>query len=132
MKYKYPILLFLFALSLVASAILSFTPIPEFCDPGKGCDIVQNSSYAKTFGIENSVFGIGIFSFLILITFLQILKPNKYKKQIIFTAVVIGSITSIYFIYIQHFVLNAYCKYFLVVDFSLLIALGIIILNWKN
>ena len=129
---KYQILLILFITSLVASAIMAFTPIEEICDPGVGCDTVQNSSYAKTLGIKNSYYGVGIFSFLVLITLLQLKKSTKLKKIIIYSSILLGSATAIYFISIQHFILNAYCKYCLVVDFSLLAALIVVISTWKK
>lgn len=132
MKYKYYLLLALFSISLISSAIMAFTPVEEICDPGVGCDIVQHSSYAKTFGIKNSYYGLGIFSFLVLVTLLQLKKPTKQKKQIINLAIIVGSVIAIYFISLQHFILNAYCKYCLIVDFSLLAALTLIIIDWKN
>lgn len=132
MQLKYLIILFLFVSALAASALLAFTPVSEICNPGVGCDIVQHSTYAKTFGVKNSYYGVGIFSFLVLITVLQLKKPTKLKKIVIYSFIQLGSVIALYLIYLQHFVLNAYCKYCLVVDFSLLLALILILLDWKN
>ena len=129
MNQKYKILLILFSVSLAVSIILSLTPLPIICDPNKGCDVVQTSPYNFTFGIKNSYYGIFIFAFLIFLTLSEIKRPNKNKKLLIKTGVAIGSLVTIYFLYIQIFVLNAYCKYCLVVDFSMLLALIVVLIS---
>ena len=106
---KYEIFLVLFVVSLISSVIL-MSETSEICDPGVGCDIVQDSKYASTFGIKNNLYGIFIFSFLVLVTLAQLRKPTKLKGRIISIGIVIGSIVALYFIYIQDFVLEAYCK----------------------
>ena len=129
---KYRILFWLFLFSLVVSLILSLTPISEICDPGKGCEVVQHSPYASTLGIKNSHYGVVIFALVLFLIISHIRKPEDYKRKIIHTAVIIGSIFALYFIYLQQLVLNAYCKYCMVVDISMLIALLVIIFNWEK
>jgi uncharacterized membrane protein len=126
---KYKIIFGLLVISLLSSLVLTLTPIPAVCRPGEGCDIVRTSEYAYTFGIPNPYYGVLIFSFLCLLTLSHMKWPHKRKKQVIHSGVIIGSIVAIYFIYLQHFVLQAYCKYCLVVDFSVLIALGILLMK---
>ncbi len=130
MKHKYTFLLIIFIISLVGSLILSLTPTPPICV--QGCDVVQTSKYAYSFGIKNSILGIFIFAFLSIITALQIKHHSKNKKLIINISIILGAIIAIYFIYLQKFVLFSYCKYCLVVDISLIIALIIIIFPWKK
>ncbi len=131
-KSKYIILLLIFLASLTSSLLLSSAPVNEICDDSNKCDIVQNSKYAYTLGIKNANYGMFIFSFLSIITFLHIRKPSKNKKTIIYSGIIIGAILSIYFLYIQHFILKTYCKYCLIVDISLIIALILILLTWKK
>jgi len=130
MKYKFLFWLFLFA--FVASLVLSLAPVSEICDPGKGCDIVQHSSYASTLGIKNSHYGSIIFGLTLLLILSHLKKPEEYKKKITHAVIILSSLVAIYFIYIQQFVLEAYCKYCLVVDISILTALLIILFNWKK
>lgn len=133
MKYKYQILLVLFLIALTASLILSIVPTKETCTTDeKSCDLVQSSKYVKTLGIKNDYYGIIAFSFLTILTFLQIKKKLKTRRLIINTGVIIGSIAALYFIYLQQFVIKAWCAYCLTVDISMLIALGIIIFSWKK
>jgi len=54
------IFLAIFIVSLIASAILT-QDASIICDPNKGCDVVQSSSYAYTFGIKNSTYGVIFF-----------------------------------------------------------------------
>ncbi|MFH1325398.1 MAG: vitamin K epoxide reductase family protein [archaeon] len=131
-KTKYQILLVLFLISLASSIFLSTQKQDALCGIGDDCDIVKNSQYNYTLGLQNSYYGIVIFSFLSVLTFLQIKKPEKRKENIIKISVIIGSIIVFYFLYIQKFVLNAFCRYCLVVDFSVLIALFIVLLKWEK
>jgi len=126
-KLKYKAFLILFLVSLLSSIIL-LTDTSEICDVGKSCDIVQNSKYASIFGIKNNIYGLGIFTILLFVTSHQIRKPTRKKHNIISMGIVIGAGIAIYFIYLQQFVLNAWCKYCLVVDASLLLALFILLL----
>ena len=125
-NHKYQILLFLFTISLISSIILSFTPVPEICDINKGCEVIHFSQYNFMFGIQNSVYGIFIFLFMIFLTLNHLKKPTKNKRLLINIGVVIGSLIALRFIYIQEFILNAYCKYCIVVDLSVLLALFVV------
>ncbi|MEM3116546.1 MAG: vitamin K epoxide reductase family protein [Candidatus Pacearchaeota archaeon] len=129
---KYKILIILFGISLISSIILSVVSTPAVCIPNSGCDIIQTSPYNSIFGIKNSYFGIIIFSFLIVLTFLHIKNPSKNKKIIIHMSIILGSIVSLYFLYLQKFVLEVFCKYCLIVDISILICFLVMIFKWKE
>ncbi|MEX0920509.1 MAG: vitamin K epoxide reductase family protein [Candidatus Pacearchaeota archaeon] len=132
-KQKYIILLILTIISLISSLVLSFPQEPSgTCIIGGGCDVVHTSKYNYTFGIQNSYLGIVIFLALSLLIYLQMKKPTKDKRDIIHLTIIVGSVIALYFLYIQHFVLNSYCEYCIVTDVSLLISLGIIIWKWEE
>jgi len=131
-NFKYKIILFLFIISLISSIILSFSPVSDTCSVVGGCDVVHNCCYNYTFGIQNSYYGVGIFLFLSILTFLQIKNPTKKKKNIIYLGIILGSLVALWFLYLQQFVIKAYCQYCLITDFSILIMLGIIIIKWKD
>lgn len=131
-KAKYIVLIAIFFLSFVASAILSFIPPEQACGGIQTtCYAVQTSEYEKTLGINNSYFGLIAFPLLLIFALSHIKSPKKYKKQIIATGIVFGSIFSIYFIYIQFFAIKALCKYCMVVDVGALLSL-IIIFAWRE
>ncbi len=131
-KSKYIILLIIFILCFIASAILSFIPPEEACGSiDSGCYIINTSEYAKTIGVKNCYFGLIAFSVLIFLTIWYILKPKEYKKQLILIALIIGSIFAIYFIYLQLIVIQACCQYCMVVDMGTVLGLAIAVF-WKE
>lgn len=129
---KYKILIVLFFISFIISLVLSLIPTPEICSVQLGCSVVQSSSYNSLVGIKNSFFGIFIFAVMSFLAYLQIKYHLGYRRKIINYAVIIGALVSLFFIYIQAFVLHAYCRYCLVVDISMVIALVLTIVWWKE
>ena len=130
-KTKYILLLFIFIISLIVSIILSLNNAERICDSNKGCDVVQNSKYAQTFGIKNSHYGLIIFFILSIITVSHIKNPKVYKNVIITLSIIIGSVIAVYFLYLQQFILKSYCKYCLIVDLIAILSL-ILIIKWKK
>lgn len=128
MKSKYYLLLILFVAALISSLILSF-PSDSVCEPGKGCDIVHSSEYSEFLGLNLSYYGVVIFAGMVILTLSYLKKPKKFKHLLINTGVFIGAMISLYLIYLQQFVIKAYCQYCLVVDFSMLLALLVIIIR---
>jgi len=129
---KYKIFLFVFILGLISSIVLYSNSLTGICDPGKGCDVVNSSIYGSTLGIKNSVHGIFIFSFMILLTLFHIKKPNNHTRKIIHLAILIGSAIAVYFIYLQIFVIKALCSFCFLVDVSLLVSLIFMFYLWKH
>ena len=129
---KYKIFLLVFFIGLISSLTLYSNSLTGICDPGKGCDIVNSSAYGSTLGISNSLYGIFIFSFMIVLTAFHMNKPNKHTRRIIHTAVIIGSLIALYFLYLQFFIIKAFCIFCLMTDFSLLIALIFLFYLWKH
>ena len=132
---KYKILLILFIISLIGSCLLAYNGhnASEICDPNAhGCSTVSMSEYSSTFGIDNNYYGILIFLFMSTLTYFHIKNPKKRKSLIIKTGVTIGAIISLYFIYLQQFIIQAWCKYCLVVDFSMIVAFGIVFFSWRK
>ena len=133
MKHKYKILFALSLIALAASIMLSFQSTEQvFCSVGSGCDIVHASPYNYTFGIQNSYFGIAIFGILSILLYTQIKSHKRVKRKLINVSVLIGSLIVFYFLYIQAFVLHAYCKYCLIVDTSMVAALVITLIGWRD
>lgn len=129
---KYKIFLVVFFIGLVSSVILASNGLTGVCEPGAGCELVNNSGYGSVFGIKNSILGIFIFSFMILVTLFHMNVPNRHTKRIIHAAVLIGSVIALYFLYLQFFVIRIFCNFCLVVDFALLIALIFLFWLWKH
>lgn len=123
-KTKYILLIIIFSLSLLASAILTFIPQEKACGGVETtCYAVQTSQYEKTLGMHNSILGLIAFSTLLVFSLSYLKNPKKYKKQIIILGILIGSIFAIYFLYLQFFVINAICKYCMIIDIGALLSL---------
>ena len=131
-KAKYITILVIFLLAIIASGILSFVSVEQACGGIQTtCYAVQTSKYESTLGIKNAHAGLFIFSLMAILTFLQIKNPSKSKKQMITLGIIGGALFAFYFLYIQFFILDAMCKYCMVIDIGMLMNLGIIIL-WKE
>ncbi|PJA90236.1 MAG: hypothetical protein CO137_00785 [Candidatus Magasanikbacteria bacterium CG_4_9_14_3_um_filter_32_9] len=78
--------------------------------PKKWCQKVQKSKYSKTFGIPNSYAGFCMYTFLFVFTILFAygLTTSFWPIQ---SVVAIGFLFSFYFLYIQGFVLKAFCTW---------------------
>jgi uncharacterized membrane protein len=131
-KTKYKAILAIFILAIISSGILSFVSVEQACGGVQTtCYAVQTSQYEQTFGIKNAYVGLFIFSIMAILTFLYIKNPSKSKKQMITLGIIGGALFALYFLYIQFFILDALCKYCMVIDIGMLMNLGIIIL-WKE
>ena len=129
---KYKIFLLVFFIGLVSSLVIFSNSSTGVCTIGGGCDTVNNSSYGSTFGIKNSVYGIFIFSFMIIITLLHMKRPNKHTRTMIHWAGILGSLIAVYFLYLQIFVIRVFCNFCLIIDFGLLIALIFLFYLWRH
>ena len=124
-KNKFYIIKILFILALLTSIAMSFEKSTEFCSvldhENSGCYKMSESKYAELFGIKNYIYGIIIFLVLTIITDSHIKNPSKKKENLLRNGIIIEAIISLYFLYLQQFVIQAYCKYCLVIDFSLIL-----------
>jgi len=127
---KNKILILLFVVAFVGSLLLSITPLSETCIVAEStCSVIEKSIYSDTFGIKNSLYGVGIFAIMIILAYSQIRKPRKTKQYLINLGTTIGAIIAIYFLYLQQFILKAYCQYCLIVDISIVLALIVLIIS---
>ncbi len=110
--------LFLVAIGLLICGYLVYvqtTNAEIVCaaDGGAGCDIVQNSIYAEIFGIKIAYLGFTAYAVLgALIAFEQRIPfLRDYGLLITFVLVTLGFIYSVYLVYIQAVVLQAFCQW---------------------
>lgn len=131
---KYLIILIILIISLIVSIILSFIPLEQACGGiNNGCYVVNTSQYETIFGIKNSHIGIVVFLTLITFTLCKLFLNKKLllNEYIINFGIFITFLFSIYFFYIQIFVLKLICKYCMVIDIGAIINFGILLL-WKE
>lgn len=94
--------------------VLHYKNIIPPCTIALGCEKVLTSQFATIYGIPLGVFGSLFFLTLI---FLLLLGFMKYFKLLILA----GAGVSLVLLYIQAFVLHAYCQYCLLVELIILL-----------
>ncbi len=113
-KYS-PLLVALASLGFLDALFLSYEHfmglIPP-CTTGFQCDLVTSSSYSIIFGIPVPYLGL-LYYLTLFIGALLILENKNAQKILKYLLLVsgVGFVGSLYFTYIQAFVLNAWCLY---------------------
>lgn len=97
----------------------SYSPV---CDISKdvSCSAAFTSKYSKTFGITNSILGIGFYALVLL------LSVTSYASFILYLALA-GILVSIQLAYISYFKLKNFC---LVCTGIYIVSLLLLILSW--
>lgn len=133
--------LFLMVLSIIGFADALYLTIKHYansninCSIFDGCELVTTSIYSSLFGIPVAVFGLVFYSlvFALIILFSKLNKKKFLTFLLIITS--IGFLFSIYFVFVQIFLINAYCLYCLVsaVISTILFVLSVLfMLKYKN
>ena len=104
---------------------------PLYCPIGGNCDDVIKSKYGKTFGIENTIPGMGYYILIFIYAIGLLSNRNLFKEAVIYYSIVGLSLASVlfslYLAYIQKFVLRKWCYYCIISTLaSLLIFVGVI------
>lgn len=129
---KYKMILALYFIALIFAVLISIKPVSNICSPYEGCDNVLNSKYSQVFGIKTSILGIIAISIVILVLLFHLKTPTQKKQKFIRLSAILGALIAIFLIYLQKFVIHSYCKYCLIVDTSLIIAVIFLIIAWKK
>ncbi len=105
---------------------------PITCSVLKGCEVVTTSEYSKIFNIPVSLFG--AIYYLVIFFGLVFYLDYKQKKVLKFVGIftVSGFIASLWFIFLQVFVIKALCFYCLIsaTTSTLLFIFGMYLLNF--
>lgn len=127
--------LFSFAgfLDAIYLAIKHYLGTPINCSIFGGCEQVTTSQYATLWGIPVALLG-AIYYLIIFILVVAYLDTKK-ERVLYFTARLtpVGFLASLWFIYLQLFVIKAICLYCVVsaITSTILFILGIILLNLR-
>lgn len=104
---------------------LSGTPLLCNIQNLSGCNIVAASQYSHIFGIPLAEFGILFYAVLFVLAALEIVVFDQLLRRALQAVSFVGVLFSLYFTFLQIFVINAACIYCIA---SALIALFIFIL----
>ena len=76
-----------------------------------GCATVAKSQYSVIFGVPLSLLGMFFYLFAIIVCVVMLFRTTEHLKKILVTLSFAGALSSVYFIYLQAFVINAFCVY---------------------
>jgi uncharacterized membrane protein len=117
-------------LGLVDAAFLTFkhyTGGDIKCFVVSGCDIVTSSQYSVLFDlIPLALMGVLFYFTALLLGFVVSETNSKKLKFILWTWSGLGVLSSLWFLYIQAFILEAYCFYCLVSIVNTILIFGIV------
>mgnify|MGYP000398024265 FL=1 len=94
--------------------IKRFTNKSVNCSIFEGCDFVTTSSYSAILGVPVAVLGMVFYIAVFALSILYLRTKNKKFLISLLVLSSIGFLMSIWFIYTQGFILNAFCLYCLV------------------
>ena len=86
------------------------------------CDAVLSSSYSKVLGFPVALLGVISFTLLALVLWYILVFKSPAAEKILLAFLIAGFIFAIRFLYLQAFVLNAFCPYCVVIDTSTVLA----------
>ena len=92
-------------------SVLHYKNIIPPCSVLGECEAVLTSRYATTFGVPNAL--LGVFYYLVVVVFSVLYLDTKQAKYILaaVAAIAVGSVFTLWFIYLQAFVIKAFCGY---------------------
>lgn len=77
--------------------------------PPEWCRIVQHAPQSRTLGIPNPILGFGMYAALLVLIYLFM--PAIWAYWAVRIIITIGFLFSLYFTYVQGFVLKAFCTW---------------------
>jgi uncharacterized membrane protein len=100
---------------------------PALCQPGGGCDVVNNSPYAELFGIPIALLGAGAYLFFLGALVVENRRPAWREASVLiqFGIALVGVLYSAYLTYLELAVIHAICPYCVVSAICLVILFGI-------
>ncbi|MFA5744901.1 MAG: vitamin K epoxide reductase family protein [Candidatus Paceibacterota bacterium] len=85
------------------------------------CNIVATSQYSRLFGIPLAEFGVAFFSIIFILAILELFVSNRLLRRFIQGCSIVGVASSVYFTFIEIFIIHALCIYCLVSAFITLL-----------
>jgi uncharacterized membrane protein len=94
------------------------------CSFGQQCEVVLNSTYSSLWGMPVAIFGALFYLFVLVSVFFVWETGKKEITGLLLPAGFLAFLASLYFVYLQFFVIHAFCQYCL---FSALLSTTIFI-----
>lgn len=126
------ILIGLFIFALIGFADTSYISAKQYiagetvpCSIVSGCEQVLTSAYSKIAGIPLAFFGLAFYLTILILTAFYWEFRFDIARKLISAMTAIGFIFSLFLLFVQGFVLNAYCTYCLISFFTSSVLFGL-------
>lgn len=132
--------LILVVLGLIISGYLSYVKllnVPIICSENEtfSCSTVQASKWSRLSGIPIAYLGFGLYTIIgtLLLLEKRVAFLEEYGRLIIFTLGLFGWLFSMWLVYIQAFIILAFCQWCLAHEFNFTVLFGVILyLLWQH
>jgi len=81
------------------------------CSVTDGCGAVLTSKWASVAGVPTAVYGLGYYAVTVVFTFAYAIWRDTLILQLLFIVVAAGFGVTLFLVYLQIFVINAFCTY---------------------
>ena len=84
------------------------------CDIGAGldgCNTVAQSAYSRLFDIPLGLYGVGFFGLMLAASIGLLSFPSRILYAVLLIASIVGALASVVFLFIQAFLIQAFCIY---------------------
>ncbi len=106
-------------------AVATYTDTPIICGPIEGCNDVAKSPYTRILGIPLSVFGTGYYLIALAIVLSMIEWGSARARGLMFTWAIAGVLFSLYTLYLQAVVIDAWCIYCIISEIATVLLLAL-------
>ena len=76
-----------------------------------GCNTVSHSPYSHLFGVPVAEYGLLFYGILFALAALELVVADRFLRRVLQSAALLGLVGSLYFTFLQIFVINALCVY---------------------
>ena len=102
---------FLGFLDSIYLTISHYSGSSVFCSVVHGCNEVLQSEYAVVFGIPLAVIGVVYYSLVVILAVAFLDERNSLFLKLAIKLVTAGFVASLWFIYLQAFIIHSFCLY---------------------
>jgi uncharacterized membrane protein len=81
------------------------------CSVTDGCGAVLESEWASVAGVPTAVYGLGYYAVTVVFTFAYAIWQDDVILQLLLVVVTVGFGVTLFLMYLQIFVINAFCAY---------------------
>jgi uncharacterized membrane protein len=97
-----------------------------------GCNTVAQSEYSKIFGVPLALYGVFFYIGVFLISSICLFNEYRVLYKVLYIGGIIGLLSSTYFMFLQAFIIKAYCIY-CIASFVLAVLLaGLTSVLWRK